>query len=256
MSDIELTPEYDTTYKKNLESQIALKKRLLKAAEKQLEMFRQQNTSDSSKVSQIALTDTLAKVPFRPPRNDLIGLSLAQNNLSTQLEAINKTLAQMASSNKELQSRADDMANTNVVFDILKTELEERIQQEMDKKQQLLSHTVGDDIKDAYLQKQAKLVDRSTKLIEISKKLIVDYILRKEFEALFTEEELDERKQKFLKLLEILLNNSITSTGNSKLLEVDNKDDPLIRYLILNNIIVADPKNPNKIKLRDLATNL
>ncbi|KAG7857636.1 hypothetical protein KL939_003524 [Ogataea angusta] len=256
MSDIELTPEYDTAYKKNLETQIALKKRLLKAAQKQLELFRQQNRGDSPKASQIALTDTLAKVPFHPPRNDLIGLSLAQNTLSTQLEAVNKSLAEIASSNKELQSRADDMANTNAVFDILKSELEERIQQEMDKKQQLLSHTVADDIRDAYLQKQAKLADRSTKLIEISKRLIVDYILRKEFEALFTEEELDERKQKFLKLLEILLNNSITNTGNSKLLEVDNKDDPLIRYLILNNIIVADPKNPNKIKLRDLATNL
>ncbi|KAH3671126.1 hypothetical protein OGAPHI_000837 [Ogataea philodendri] len=256
MSDLESFTEYDTAYQTSLENQIQLKKRLLQAAEKQLEQFRSLEQESSFKSTQIALTDTLTKIPFHPPRNDLVGLSLTEENLLAHIEGTAKSLESLKSANSSLQTRKDDMESTASVFAALKSQFQTRIHDELAKKQQLLDHQVDDSCRDPYEEKKARLEKRSKKLINISKKLIVDYVLRKEFEILFSEQELEDRKQTFLKLLEILLNNSIMTSGSSKLLEIDNKDDPLIRYLVINNIIVVDSKNPNKIKLRDLATNI
>lgn len=99
------------------------------------------------------------------------------------------------------------------------------------------------------------------KLSNYIKILINNYLFPIEFNHLFAgldPHSLNSKKQKFLKLLQTLLNNNILNPNslNPKYITISSLDDPLIRFLIVNKIIVVHPSNQNKIKLKDLSFNI
>ncbi|ODV83869.1 hypothetical protein CANARDRAFT_29596 [[Candida] arabinofermentans NRRL YB-2248] len=262
--DIQNESLVKSTYTKNLTEQIKFKRKLIEVAKAELAKLESEERSNESldddefsKLKTIALFETLNKLPYQPPRNDLIGVSLAESDLGSQLNAITESLSALKDSNRSLEQKLENLQQTSKIYDELKSTIEEKTQLETEKYEELINHDAEKAIDELKNVKNRTLSERSKKLIELSKKIISDYILKNEFNIFFNDEELEVRKAKFLKLLEILLNNAITVPNNEevKYLEVENTDDPLIRYLISNNIVVADPKRANRIKLTDFTVN-
>lgn len=93
------------------------------------------------------------------------------------------------------------------------------------------------------------------------KLLVNDYLFDTEFVHLFQNSDpasIRSRKQRFLKLLESLLNNNILNPNSQtrKYLTLSSIDDPLIRFLIINKIILVSETNPNQVALRDLSYDI
>ncbi|TID18158.1 hypothetical protein CANINC_003899 [Pichia inconspicua] len=103
---------------------------------------------------------------------------------------------------------------------------------------------------------QLKIKSRS--LSSYIKLIVNKYLFDVEFSHIFNHLDdagLKSRKQRFLKLLETLLNNNILSTSTDrKYVTLQSLDDPLVRFLIINKIVTVIP--PNKIVLKDLSFNL
>ncbi|VEU20529.1 DEKNAAC101515 [Brettanomyces naardenensis] len=243
----------DPTYTANLKSQIQQKKRLLEVAQRQLSSLEQsQSIPDDPKYEIVALLETLKRIPYEPSDDDLIHLSLAETNLVEQIEDVDRVLGRLKVENEQdLQKQLDTESQLLELYNELDRILEVNISEKEMERQMLVNN---DDTSTRYddLQTEVnKLRERSKQLAEFTKTLVGDYMLKNEFSIFDYEDQVADKKNQFLKLLEILLNNAITSSGGSeKTLEVANKDDPLIRYLIVNNIVVVDRKNPNRIRLR------
>lgn len=102
------------------------------------------------------------------------------------------------------------------------------------------------------------LKQKSRTLSSYIKLVVNKYLFDKEFVHMFNRLDADalkSRKQRFLKLLETLLNNNIlNSSGEQKFINLESLDDPLVRFLIVNRIVEVLP--PNKIILKDLTFGL
>lgn len=89
------------------------------------------------------------------------------------------------------------------------------------------------------------LKERTRTLTMYLKTVITEYLLVYQFPQLAAS------KDTILKLIEVLLNNSVSSsiTGEPVWLLLREREDPLIRFLILHQLVVVDPSNKNRVRL-------
>ncbi|QPG77376.1 hypothetical protein FOA43_004789 [Brettanomyces nanus] len=244
-----------------LQAQIEEKKKLLEVAKKRVESVLENSSSseNDSRAKIVSLVEVLKRVPYRPAEDDLIGRSLAEAHLIEEIGALDKVLGKFKKENDtKLHENLETETQLSKIYDELNQHLEVRIGEREKERQQLnmdIQDNTGESLDKKYstvAEEIDELRDRSKQLAEFTKVLVKDYILKNEFTIFDYETQMKQKTDRFLKLLEILLNNALTSPsqGSEKTLEVANKDDPLIRYLIVNNIVVVDKRNANRIKLR------
>lgn len=101
------------------------------------------------------------------------------------------------------------------------------------------------------IEKLKNLKDRTRKLTIYLKTVITEYLLVYQFPKLLNS------RDNILKLIEVLLNNSVTSSisGEDIWLLLSDREDPFIRFLILNQLVLIDPQNKNRIKLNNSCIN-
>lgn len=96
------------------------------------------------------------------------------------------------------------------------------------------------------------LKDRTKTLTIYLKTAITEYLLVYQFPKLL------DSKDSILKLIEVLLNNSVTSSisGEDVWLLLSDREEPFIRFLILNQLVLVDPHNKNRIRLNNSCINI
>ncbi|GMG20596.1 unnamed protein product [Ambrosiozyma monospora] len=259
---LEEAQERQRTYTTTLKEQIQYKKKLLKVAKQRLSKLQEASFPTDTRSKTLALLDTLSRLPYHPPRQDLIGSSLLENQLKSQISSLAKKLSETKTQNQTLQNQLIIQTDLSNTIQQLSTKIHKLIETHIKLKREAQKSSANQDAKfDEMTQKIKEMKLQSRKLVGYSKTLIVDYILASEFNIfnLNEEDSAMHNKAKYLKLLESLLNNAIGLTDENNVersLGVDDKDDPLVRYLIRNNIVVVDRKNPNQIRLRDLTANI
>lgn len=197
----------------------------------------------------------LKTIPLSKPSSKTIHISLANSQLREQSDnllienssdLISKQLEIQLSLSNILDELSDSLLNLN-------TETESKLPS--------FKSLSNDDKLSLLLNKINSLKSNSRKLSSYIKILINDYLFSKEFSYLFTDydhDSLKSKKQNFLKLLETLLNNNILNpnSSNPSWISLSSMDDPLVRFLILNRLIIVHPTSPNKIMLKDLSVDL
>lgn len=212
------------------------------------------NGRREQKLRILALLRQLKTVPLKSTSSTTTAASLANTQLRAQTLQLSHPLSSdvIASQlfvNESISSMLDSLIES------LNTALEE-LQSQPSFQQQ------PNEIKaSALLVKTDALKERARTLSSYIKVLVNEYLFGLEFDFFFKdadEEFLKSRKQKFLKLLEVLLNNNILhpNSENPTWITLNSMDDPLVRFLLLNRIIVVHPTIPNKIMLKDLSVDL
>ena len=208
----------------------------------------------AQKLRILALLRQLKTVPLKSASSKTVPASLANCQLRTQTRQLSNTLsADVVASDLFICRSVSSMLDSLLVA--LNTSLAD-LQSQPSFQQQ------PDEIKASILlSKTEVLKTRARKLSSYIKVLVNDYLFGLEFSFLFKnldEDFLKSRKQKFLKLLEVLLNNNILHPNSEHLtwVTLNSMDDPLVRFLLLNRIILVHPTIPNKIMLKDLSVDL
>lgn len=183
---------------------------------------------------------------------------------------ISTTISPTISSSLALVKSQQLEKSASIPFhDQLETQLEfqkglaAQLDQLLDKLNRQLSNHVEDEIidNDTLISKMDALKSKSKRLSSYIRLVVDEYLFDKEFVHLFSkldDEAVKSRRQKFLRLLEALLNNNIVNpnSGEAKYITLQSIDDPLVRFLILNRLVVVHPKFQNKITLRDLSHDI
>ncbi len=260
MSDQEVRNAADSTYVNTLKSQIAEKKELLQVAKDELQKAGDKSQIDDPKKEVLSLMEVLKRLPYIPPRNDTIGVSLAKAQLTDETESLDRLIKQLKEVNvEELEAQTRVHAKLSVLYDRVNDFLNEDIakkESEIQKRHNLKQNSKAIDNliegKYAALEKHiGNLRARSLKLTEFTRILVEEYILKSEIPVFESDEQIRHKKRKFLQLLELLLNNKLMSSqeGREKTILVASKDDSLIRYLLVNNIATVDKRDSNRIRL-------
>lgn len=212
---------------------------------KQLE----ENTNDEKRLQKfriLAMLKQMKTVPISTTISPTISSSLALVK-SQQLE-------------KSASIPFHDQLETQLEF---QKGLAAQLDQLLDKLNRQLSNHVEDEIidNDTLISKMDALKSKSKRLSSYIRLVVDEYLFDKEFVHLFSkldDEAVKSRRQKFLRLLESLLNNNIVNpnSGEAKYITLQSIDDPLVRFLILNRLVVVHPKFQNKITLRDLSHDI
>ncbi|CAI8496535.1 hypothetical protein CAS74_004525 [Pichia kudriavzevii] len=212
---------------------------------KQLE----ENTNDEKRLQKfriLAMLKQMKTVPISTTISPTISSSLALVK-SQQLE-------------KSASIPFHDQLETQLEF---QKGLAAQLDQLLDKLNRQLSNHVEDEIidNDTLISKMDALKSKSKRLSSYIRLVVDEYLFDKEFVHLFSkldDEAVKSRRQKFLRLLEALLNNNIVNpnSGEAKYITLQSIDDPLVRFLILNRLVVVHPKFQNKITLRDLSHDI
>ncbi|GME77860.1 unnamed protein product [Ambrosiozyma monospora] len=248
--------ERQQTYTRTLKEQIQYKKKLLKVAKQRLSKLQEMPAPTDTRFKTLALLDTLSRLPYHPPREDLIGSSLLEHQLKSQISSLTKTLSETKSQNETLQNQLMIQTDLNKILQHLSSKIHKLIETQIKLKREAQKNMAD---KDAEYDKMAKKLKEmklhSRKLVQHSKTLIVDYILASEFNIFNLNEghSAMHNKPKYLGLLETLLNNAMGLTDENTV-DISDNDDPLVRYLLRNNIVVSD--KPNQIRLRNLSYDI
>lgn len=194
----------------------------------------------------LALLKQLKTIPIKSPNSKITPKSLINTQLRSQ-----SSLAQQQGSTYSIKNDLKIHYSLSTILD------------------NVINHTDGlisninvePTASSHYLLKINSLKSNSRKLSSYIKVLVNDYLFTSEFQNTFKKldnDSLKSRKQKFLKLLESLLNNNILNpnSNTSTWITLATVDDPLIRFLLLNRIISLHPTLPNKIMLKDLSVDL
>lgn len=240
--------EVDQAYLDNLKVQIEEKKALLTATRKELQKVREHqlqqaakqghDTTNDPRYDTVALYETLKRIPYQPARKDLINISLAHTKWSEQTASLRATQADVKASNAQL---SNDIAKDELLFGLYE-EIGEHMDNEIDTREKLKHDLVNSSLESRYnrlMESTERLQDRTGKLVDYVQQLVHDYVLEE------VEIESDEEPE-VLSLLEALVNSAVTGSGN---VELENIDDPFVRYLLVNRIVESDPKDANQIRL-------
>lgn len=236
----------DEAYLISLKKQIDEKSKLLEVAKKQLQKAKAGRLQNNTQLNLIGLLEAINRIPYQPPRNDLVGIALAKS----QFHHVAKQ-CEPDEPDPKWPSESYEM----VAYDRLGQicgKIDEYFKKSIKDKEEERQNTTIQRQNDQLKEKIANLRARCSKLTEYTKLIVTDYLIDKEFIVFEGEEKLQRKSDRFLQLLEILLNNALVSEPGKppKTLDVGNKDDPMIRYLIVNNIVVVDSKDPNHIRLK------
>lgn len=200
----------------------------------------------------LSMLKHLNSEPLRP---------IIANELSQQQQTVALTLTK-----RHIENQLEELASTRNVLNTIEDELKFYKQLDLYLGSLLTSMQRSENTNNTTnLAKAREFLSRinelklKARLLSSYIKLIVNnYLFDVEFSHLFTnldEAGLKSRKQRFLKLLETLLNNNILSNETDrKYVTLQSLDDPLVRFLIVNRIVSVIP--PNKIVLKDLSFNL
>lgn len=209
----------------------------------------EENTNDEKRLQKfriLAMLKQMKTVPISTTISPTISSSLALVK-SQQLE-------------KSASIPFHDQLETQLEF---QKGLAAQLDQLLDKLNRQLSNHVEDEIidNDTLISKMDALKSKSKRLSSYIRLVVDEYLFDKEFVHLFSkldDEAVKSRRQKFLRLLEALLNNNIVNpnSGEAKYITLQSIDDPLVRFLILNRLVVVHPKFQNKITLRDLSHDI
>ncbi|ODQ44482.1 hypothetical protein PICMEDRAFT_18381 [Pichia membranifaciens NRRL Y-2026] len=208
----------------------------------------------AQKLRVLALLRQLKTVPLKSVSSKTVPASLANCQLRTQTRQLSNTLS--------ADVVASDLFICRSIAAMLESLLAALNASIADLQSQPSFRQQPDEIKASILlSKTDALKARARKLSSYIKVLVNDYLFGLEFSFLFKnldEDSLKSRKQKFLKLLEVLLNNNILhpNSEHPTWVTLNSMDDPLVRFLLLNRMILVHPTIPNKIKLKDLSVDL
>jgi hypothetical protein len=207
------------------------------------------------KIKILSLLQQLETIPLSNPSSETIPSSIATTKIRNQSFQLSKSSSlKTIVENLEFQKSLNNFLSISI--DYLSNQLNDLKLNNNDYSQsQFQSQS------DELMIKINNLKLKTKNLSSYIKIIVNDYLFAKEFNYLFIKldnESIKSRKQKFLKLLETLLNNNILHPNSSKksYITLSSIDDPLIRFLILNRIIVVHPTIQNKVMLRDLSFNL
>mgnify|MGYP004700970855 CR=1 FL=1 len=108
------------------------------------------------------------------------------------------------------------------------------------------------------LQRIQSIKDSNHRLTSYIRQIIIDYIFELELKPILPKSNLSDKRNSFLKLIQLLLNNNLLNPNSidPTYIKVSTLDDPLIRFLLTNKLIQVHPNDQNKIKLYDLSINL
>lgn len=210
------------------------------------------NKRKSQKIRILTYLKQLKLIPLINSNSKSISSSLANTDLKSQfLNLSNPLSCDLISNQLFIQSNLSNLFNN--LLDNLNNNINFNFNN--------IKKISNDEKLNLFLLKINNLKLNSRNLSSYIKILINDYLFNKEFSYLFSDfdhDSLKSRKQKFLKLLETLLNNNILNQNSSNpiWLTLSSIDDPLIRFLILNRLIKVHPTIPNKIRLNDLSVDL
>lgn len=211
------------------------------------------NKRKSQKLRILTYLKQLKLIPLLNSNSKSVNSSLANTDLKSQVLTLSNPFSSDLISNQLfIQSNLSNLFNN--LLDSLNTNTNTKINTNHE-------NISNNEKLNLLLLKINNLKLNSRNLSSYIKILINEYLFNKEFSYLFSnfdQESLKSRKQKFLKLLETLLNNNILNQNspNPIWLTLSSMDDPLIRFLILNRLIKVHPTIPNKIRLNDLSVDL
>lgn len=260
MSDNESDQSVDSAYINTLKSQIAEKKELLQVAKELLQKTSNKKQENDPRDEILSLIEVLKRLPYNPARNDVVDVSLAKAQLTSENESLDRLTKQLKDANSnDLEAQENIHRKLLVLYDRLDKFLDKDLSEKERKRTELLELRQDDKTMDDYVEEKYtnleeyihNLRTRSLKLTEFTRILVDEYILKNELPVFESDEQLQHKKRKFLQLLELLLNNKLMSpeNGREKTVLVASKDDPLIRYLLVNNIATVDRRDSNRIRL-------
>lgn len=245
----------------DLQSSISTSQQLLTTLQSKLSYATAQynlSTSSSSSTSSskhqklriLTLLKQIKTLPLKPTSSSKSTLSTSLANTQLRLQFKNDRSYKLSS--QSLSQELQIQLNISTILDSLISNLSSL---------PLESKITPDDKISLLLNRIDSLKSNSRKLSSYIKILVNDYLFNQELAHIFKNsdpEAIKSKKQKFLKLLEALLNNNIlhpNSTTNHWL-TLNSMDDPLVRFLIINRLITVHPTIPNKIMLKDLSVDL
>lgn len=108
------------------------------------------------------------------------------------------------------------------------------------------------------LQRIQSIKDSNHRLTSYIRQIVIEYIFELELKPILPKSNLSDKRNSFLKLIQLLLNNNLLNPNSidPTYIKVSTLDDPLIRFLLTNKLIQVHPNDQNKIKLYDLSINL
>lgn len=199
----------------------------------------------------LSLLKHLNSEPLRPAIADessqtqTLALSLANDHIEAQIKDLLDPTSLITAINEELAFHQQLDLYIGLLLTPISELKSDNITTNLNKAHQLLTRI-------------NELKEKSRILSSYIKLVINQYLFNVEFSHVFNsldEDALKSRKQRFLKLLETLLNNNILNINREKkFVTLQSLDDPLVRFLIVNRIVSVIP--PNKIVLKDLSFNL
>lgn len=225
----------EETYQRKLKENIQLKQKFIDIGLSNLSKFSSShntNEDDDDELQSLqretlSLYESLKTVPFKPQRDDLVGISLADLQLEQQLTNMNSSLSNLQKGNedklKDIKYIESLIFNLNLLNNLIISK-----EQAGDTRG---NNSAGDIDLDSVIEQLEK---RESKLITCVKQIVFKYLVEPQSD----DDDLEAKQGQYLKLMEDLLNN-VTSNDN-KFIEVPSElqNDSTLRQLLVAHVIL------------------
>ena len=200
----------------------------------------------------LALMDQLNHIPLTNPTSPHIAEALYKDQISSATRDM--------ANHSSIDVIEEDLSNQRHLNNALKQLIRALSDAIAQQSQENVSKSVSDEANNI-LQSINSIKEHNRRMSSYIKIIVNEYIFGKELSNAFKDYDdasIKSLQQRFLKLLESLLNNNILNpnSSNPTYITVATTDDTLVRYLLLNRIIETHPRNNLKIKLMDLSVDI